>query len=158
MTDEAAKCLRSAEIELQDLQRYWSGLCWWEREAALHNVSEQLEKIKDSDYAFRCGLARDIAKELSVENEKEYPTSEELATDKNSVLLYAGQPPLNMVQAMELLKHLSKEDISALAAHIGTETNIKSLINVMDRSMSAFYAVRNRVGDIIRNAEDKVVF
>jgi len=146
-TDESY--LKSAEIELQDLHRYWSDLIWWEREASLHNVSESLSKIKEPKYAFRCGLAQDIAAELSNEKEQDYP-----ADDDEDIILM-GNPRLNCGPCKDSLKRLQDEDILCIASNLGlkhAEDHLEALFVAMDRSTAAFFTIRNKVGDFIRQA------
>lgn len=147
--DHPAKCLRCAEVELQDLQTYWKSLCWWERESSLHHVSELLADIQEPNYTFRFGLARDIAAELSTENESDYPA----AADTDIVLM--GSPRFDRESCNDLLNQLSDENIMDICTHVGLEhaEDLRiSLVCAMARSQAVFFAIRNKTYDLITKA------
>lgn len=151
--DTAADRLASATTELEQLQTLWDSLIWWERDAVLTAVFDLIFDIKDFDeHKARCETIQDIAEELSHQNSNDYPSEAALRAD-DGTLLYMGNPRLNRGQTIDILKQMPEEEIAKISAHIGTDADPEALISVMDRSMSAFYAIRNKVGDIVMQTQ-----
>ena len=151
-SDEAANRLETAIVELEDLQKHWDSLAWWERNASLENVFDLIFDIQYiPEYAKRCELIQDKAEELDVENMADYPSDEALKNDTEKSLLYAGNPRLNVGICIGLMQVLSPDEIEELASHMGidSEDHLDVLLKLNNRSMSAYYSLRNKIGDML---------
>jgi hypothetical protein len=53
-------------------------------------------------------------------------------------------PRLPKGQCVDFIRQLPEKEIRSISAHIGMDADPEALVTAMDRSMSAFYAVRSR--------------
>jgi hypothetical protein len=152
-SEEAADRLETAIVELENLQKHWSDLAWWERNMSLEVAFDLIFDIKDvPEYAKRCNLILDKAEELDCENMKTYPSDEALKNDPDMELLYAGNPRLPQGVCVDLMQSFSEDDIAELAEYVGVEadTPLDVLLTLNNSSLSTFYALRNRVGEMVK--------
>ncbi|WP_319506921.1 hypothetical protein [uncultured Methanolobus sp.] len=149
--------LKSAEAEYKDLKKYWSDLSWWERDEAIEAIMGYVEEYgPDSEapaaWKERTSKLRVEAKKLYCENAPDRPSiREQVLDDKEKKLWYDGNPKLNWGRCMDAIKGLSHDEQVELAEYIGIsfidDSDVsQSLMCVTNRSLTAFYALRNRVG------------
>jgi hypothetical protein len=145
----AASYFQKAEREMIDLKLFWDSLTWWERDISLTAIFDYLFELRDiNEYKTRCQLITDMAEEYAFENESNYPTDEELGNDMDNDLT----PRLPQHLCVPLIQSFSPEDIAELAQYMGVEADepLEVLLTLNNRSMSAYYALRNRIGTIVK--------
>jgi hypothetical protein len=127
-------------------------LAWWERDMSLTAVFDYISDIEElPEYAARCAIIQDVAEELAFQNERYYPSDEELAADKDMKLYYAGNPRYNQGQAVEILRGFTPEQVEAICFD-EAEYDVDDIINAMYRSTAAFFAVRNSIGHVAQSS------
>ncbi|GEM_PF-6745919 len=151
--DTAAVRLASATTELEDLRKYWSNLAWWERNMSLEAAFDCIFEVQNIDeYKSRCELIIDKAEELDVENMATYPSDEELENDTDMDLYYQGNPRLPQGMCVDLMQRFSSPEIAELADYMGVDAEepLDVLLELNNRSMATYYALRNRIGEMVK--------
>jgi len=150
--DKAAELLESATIELKSLQRHWNSLAWWERNASLEAAFDYIFNIQHvREYSKRCEMIQDRAETLDIENMKTYPSEEDLKNDPDMCLYFMDNPRLNLGICIGFIEAFGPDDIAELADYMNVTPDKCVLIDVLNNtSLAHFYALRNRIGSMVK--------
>jgi len=157
-TEEADEShLKSAEVEYRDLKKYWDDISWWERDEVIEAILEYAGEYGPASQAppswkERALKLRGEAKKLYCENASDRPSVAELVLDEEEKKLwFEGNPKLDWGRCMDVIHGLSTEEQVKLAEYINISCTddsdvYQSLMCVGNRSLTAFCALRNKVG------------